>query len=602
MMFEGANLRIYLSFLRFFDVRMRTFTEKLRIHKIFFCLMRKNNTLLVKILIGIAGFVILMLTIVLVMVPLRTASLTKSSKIAWLQAEETVAKLSLQINPSADIVRNYSYLAAHVIASNLIPIEKKREFLLTEIETMYQNEMLLNNFWCVLEPNALDGMDEHYINRMGSNAFGNFVPWFADGKLSATTDYDYRSKYYTIPQSTLSEEFIDPYWDVVNGQNVLMFSFAVPVLLNDQFLGVVGTDFYIYDLAAMIEENVSVIGSGKLITDEGIILVHNDAGLIGQFDQNDYDEIKNKLSEKKIFDGFHSLKGHKLYKVFAPIHMGRNNHPWFFIVEVPAEEVYAQARKTISLLAVIFVLLVLSVYFYIKLVEMNRELKRLHAVKDKLFSVIAHDLRSPIGSLISVLKLVNKKNLDAEMQAELLRDITSKVDDAYGLLDNLLRWSKSQMQGIVPVFAFFDVQEESLSVTDNLQAIANDKNIVLENHIGMQKVFADRDIFAVVLRNLVMNAIKYSFADGKITIASKPSEKMLVISVEDSGMGMPQEVQDNLFKLTETKSRHGTNNETGTGLGLVLCANFVKANGGNIWFSSAPDKGSTFYFSVSVMR
>ena len=564
--------------------------------------MRKNNTLLVKILIGIAGFVILMLTIVLVMVPLRTASLTKSSKIAWLQAEETVAKLSLQINPSADIVRNYSYLAAHVIASNLIPIEKKREFLLTEIETMYQNEMLLNNFWCVLEPNALDGMDEHYINRMGSNAFGNFVPWFADGKLSATTDYDYRSKYYTIPQSTLSEEFIDPYWDVVNGQNVLMFSFAVPVLLNDQFLGVVGTDFYIYDLAAMIEENVSVIGSGKLITDEGIILVHNDAGLIGQFDQNDYDEIKNKLSEKKIFDGFHSFKGHKLYKVFAPIHMGRNNHPWFFIVEVPAEEVYAQARKTISLLAVIFVLLVLSVYFYIKLVEMNRELKRLHAVKDKLFSVIAHDLRSPIGSLISVLKLVNKKNLDAEMQAELLRDITSKVDDAYGLLDNLLRWSKSQMQGIVPVFAFFDVQEESLSVTDNLQAIANDKNIVLENHIGMQKVFADRDIFAVVLRNLVMNAIKYSFADGKITIASKPSEKMLVISVEDSGMGMPQEVQDNLFKLTETKSRHGTNNETGTGLGLVLCANFVKANGGNIWFSSAPDKGSTFYFSVSVMR
>jgi signal transduction histidine kinase len=350
----------------------------------------------------------------------------------------------------------------------------------------------------------------------------------------------------------------------------------------------------------LIEENQSVIGSGKLITDKGVILVHNDSELIGKFDQNDHDEIKNKLSERKIFDGFYSLNGRELYKVYAPIRMGHNNHHWFFVVEVPAEEIYAQARKTVGLLVVIFALVVLSVFFYIKTVEKNRELKKLHAVKDKLFSVIAHDLRSPVGALISILQLANKNMLDVETQTQLFRDITVRVGDTYGLLDNLLRWSKSQMQGIVPAFACFDIQKESHSVTDGLQAIANGKNIVLDNCIRQQQVFADHDMFTVVMRNLVMNAIKYSFEGGKITLASELKGDMLIISVKDAGTGMPQEVQDGLFKLSETKSKRGTRNESGTGLGLVLCADFVKVNGGNIWFTSRQGEGSTFYFSIPV--
>ena len=554
----------------------------------------------VKILFGIAGFGAIVLIIMMFVSPMHTASLTKASKIARLEAEEVVAELSLQINPSAHIVRNYSYIVAHVIATDLIPIEKKREFLLKEIRTMYQNEKSLNNFWCVLEPNALDGMDDQFINHTGSNAHGNFVPWFADGNLAAATTSDHRSKYYTIPQATHSEAFIDPYWDKVHDRDVLMFSFSVPVLLNDRFLGVVGTDFYIYDLIAMIKENVSIIGNGKLITDKGVILVHNDAKLIGQLDQNEHDEIKNKFSEKKLFDGFYSHDGQELYRVYAPIHLGRNNHPWFFVVEVPAEEVYAQARKTIGLLAVIFVLVVFSVYFFIKTVEKNHELKKLHTVKDKLFSVIAHDLRSPIGGLTSALKLVNKKNLDTEMQAQLLCDITRQADDAYGLLDNLLRWSKSQMQGMGPAFTCFDVQNASLFVTDSLQDFAVGKKIVLKNCITQQQVYADRDMFAVVLRNLVMNAIKYSFAGGEILLASELKGDMLNISVKDSGTGISEEIQNKLFKLSAIKSQHGTANESGAALGLVLCADFVKANGGNIWFSSTQGEGSTFYFSVPL--
>jgi len=230
--------------------------------------------------------------------------------------------------------------------------------------------------------------------------------------------------------------------------------------------------------------------------------------------------------------------------------------------------------------------------------NINLEMKELHTVKDKLFSVVAHDLRNPIAALMSVLKLTHMNILDAETQAQMLKDVSKQVDDVYGLLDNLLHWAKSQMQGIVISPVYFDVQNEIRTVMNGLQEIAAAKMVILNNRAGNQEVYADRDMFSVVVRNLATNALKYTSAGGEITIGSELSDKMLVVSVKDTGMGMSQEVQEKLFKLSETQSRRGTDNESGTGLGLVLCADFVKANGGDIWFTSVQGGGSTFYFSV----
>ena len=271
--------------------------------------------------------------------------------------------------------------------------------------------------------------------------------------------------------------------------------------------------------------------------------------------------------------------------------------------EILQQEKQKQQKLILRLAAsliIILALLFLSVYLYRKTTEKNREMKKLHTVKDKLFSVVAHDLRSPMGALMSVLKLADRNMLDANMQAQLLKDISGRVNDTYGLIDNLLRWSKSQMQGMVPAPVYFDAQEGSCSVTNSLQAIAANKQIVLTNRIEPQQIYADRDMFDVVVRNLTTNAIKYTSAGGEITLSSELSGKMLAISVKDTGTGMPQEVQDKLFNLSETKSQRGTSNESGTGLGLVLCADFVKANGGRIWFTSVRGEGSTFFFNVPV--
>ena len=548
---------------------------------------------------GIAGLIIITLGCILLMIPLRMTSLSNSSKIAKLQCQEAGTKLSMKINASADIVRNYSYIIAHLVETELILKENKREFMLSQMEMRYQSQKSLNNLWCTFEPNALDGMDDQYINKMGSDYLGIFSPWFAYDKLINSPIDDYETDYYNIPKKTKKEAMSEPYWDFINGEQKLMITFTVPIMLNDTFLGVLGTDFYIDDLTELIA-NQNIIGSGIFVTDKGIILIHENRDMIGKRYNFDYNEIIDNFSEESVFDKFDISENDDIYKVYFPVCYSNDVEPWIYIVEVPAKQIYAEARKTVIPLVIIFVLIVLSGYFYRKTIEKKRELEELHTVKDKIFSIVAHDLRSPMGSLVSILSLSNMNMLDAETQAQFMKDISTRVDDVYGLLDNLLRWAKNQMNGIVFSPVNFDVKNEIDAVMEGLRNMAATKMIQLNNNTENCEVYADRDMFSVIVRNLATNALKYTSADGEVTIDSQLSNNMLIVSVKDSGTGMSQEVQDKLFKLSETKSHRGTNNESGTGLGLVLCAEFVKVNGGKIWFKSKQGEGTTFFFSVQT--
>jgi len=555
------------------------------------------------VMVGIAGLAVVIVSSMLLMMPLRLTSLSNSSKIAKLQCQEAGALLSMKINTSADIVRNYSYLLAHLAVTDLIPKENKWAFMLSEMGIRYRTEKALNNLWCTFEPNAFDGMDAQYINTSGCNKFGIFEPWFAEGDMANSPTINYESDYYNTAKETLQEAVTDSYWDEVDGKKTLMISFSAPIIHNDTFLGIVGTDFYIDDLNELLIASKHLVGKGKLVTDNGIIVIHDNHELIGEPEICDcYDIIMNRLAEgkRKMYDEFFTSSKSDIYRVYVPIHFGRIKKPWVYIVEVPASQIYSEARQTVSVLVIIFVLLFLSIFFYLKTIEKNRELKKLHKVKDKIFSVVAHELRTPMASMLSILKLSFMKTIDTETQDQLLQDISKRVNDVYGLLDNLLRWAKSQMQGMVVSPIYFDVQNEISAVMDGLQDVAAAKMIALNNRTGNQEVYSDRDMFSVVVRNLATNALKYTSAGGEVTIDSELTGNMLVVSVKDTGTGMPQEVQEKLFKLSETKSQRGTNNESGTGLGLVLCADFVKANGGRIWFSSTQGEGSTFFFSVPV--
>jgi len=266
------------------------------------------------------------------------------------------------------------------------------------------------------------------------------------------------------------------------------------------------------------------------------------------------------------------------------------------------QQEYQKQQRHILILGIfsvlIFMSFTLSIFLYRKINQKNRELSELHATKDKLFSIIAHDLRSPVASLVSVLELTQSNTMETRSQDAVFKDISKRVDETYRLLDNLLRWAKNQMQKMVASPVSFDIQAECTVITDLLKNNASTKKITLINHTDKQNVYADKDMFSVVLRNLTTNAIKFTPEGGEVSINSELSENMVIISVKDTGIRMTQEVQDNLFKLSTTKSQLGTYNEVGTGLGLVLCADFVKANGGEIWFTSKEGEGTTFFFSL----
>lgn len=231
--------------------------------------------------------------------------------------------------------------------------------------------------------------------------------------------------------------------------------------------------------------------------------------------------------------------------------------------------------------------------------EKNHELEELNNTKEKLFSIIAHDLRSPIGQLKASLDLVNKEYITPEQFLPMAGKLSAQVDQLHSTLDNLLRWSISQFQGIQAVPEYVSLEEiiGQKSILFLKQSIER-KNIELHSEGLQQKVWADPDHLMLIFRNLVANAIKYSYQDGKIHIRAYQKGNKVIVEIADNGMGMTADVQESVFSSVTMVSSTGTSNEKGTGLGLKLCKEFIEKNKGEIWLKSEPGKGSTFYVSI----
>ena len=198
------------------------------------------------------------------------------------------------------------------------------------------------------------------------------------------------------------------------------------------------------------------------------------------------------------------------------------------------------------------------------------------------------------------MQLLTSRKMDPEKQEMMLKEVSQRATETYALLNNLLFWSKSQMGGLNPNPQYFEIRERSDDIIRQIQQQADNKGVILENTIVGQQVYADPDMTDVVIRNLLTNAIKYTHEGDAVRLFAEVKDNFLEISIKDQGLGIPPEVQQTLFKITETNSRKGTSNEQGSGLGLVLCADFVKLNGGAIRFESVAGEGSTFYFTIPL--
>jgi signal transduction histidine kinase len=236
------------------------------------------------------------------------------------------------------------------------------------------------------------------------------------------------------------------------------------------------------------------------------------------------------------------------------------------------------------------------------LLEKKEQLKKLNAVKDKVFSVISHDLRLPVNSILLLLHQLVKTKASANDIKVYLPEITVNMEQTGELLDNLLAWAKSQIQESNLKANEFSLSHLAQQTVIAMGGNAEKKNISVVNEIGDQcTAFADEGSTKIVLRNLMANAIKFTKPGGCVRLRSVANGEYVNILVEDNGVGIPEDKQKLLFGEGYFTSQ-GTNKEPGTGLGLMICKDLVQKNGGYLEFASKADNGSTFSFSLPVHK
>ncbi len=240
-----------------------------------------------------------------------------------------------------------------------------------------------------------------------------------------------------------------------------------------------------------------------------------------------------------------------------------------------------------------------------RLSDSYREIKKLNDSKDKIFSIISHDLKGPLSNIKSFAQIIlkNISQSDENRIREMIELIGKQSASAFNILDNLFSWAISQQNQLIfeprklPLFSI---------ANDNIELLASDavqKNIILQNNIDEStEAFFDETLISVVLRNLIANAIKFTKEHGKITINCHENNTHVKVSVSDNGIGIKPERIESLFDITSYVTTFGTNAEKGSGLGLKLCKAFVEKNNGKIWVESNLEQGTTFYFTVPLEK
>lgn len=235
-----------------------------------------------------------------------------------------------------------------------------------------------------------------------------------------------------------------------------------------------------------------------------------------------------------------------------------------------------------------------------QLAQQNAVLEKNNLVKDKLLSVISHDLRSPMSSLQALLNLFNTNNIARKDLVDFFGKLLSRVENTSTMLENLLQWSQYQLNGIEPIFEKTNIQKVIDDSISFYRMQAEQKHIVIDNSLKTSvQAWADVEMLKVILRNIISNALKFTRSGGIITIKALIKDNFVVVSIKDTGIGISPENQSKMFARGNFTTL-GVEKEKGTGLGLQLCKDFVELHHGKIWLDSKVDTGTTFYFSVPL--
>lgn len=234
----------------------------------------------------------------------------------------------------------------------------------------------------------------------------------------------------------------------------------------------------------------------------------------------------------------------------------------------------------------------------LQILAQKEQLEQSNSEKNKLMSIISHDLRTPLVNIQAYLQLLNNRKIDGKDRQMLETSLLQSTNSAVEMLSNLLHWSKTQMEGLNINLQEINLLEALQSTLDMGQLYASKKEILFIHHIpSVINVTADVDILQLVVRNIITNAVKFTSKGGKIQVYAELTLNECKITINDNGKGIAQEKQEKIFSI-KAEPTYGTNNEKGVGLGLMLCKEFIEKQGGRIEFESNLAQGSNFYVYI----
>lgn len=228
-------------------------------------------------------------------------------------------------------------------------------------------------------------------------------------------------------------------------------------------------------------------------------------------------------------------------------------------------------------------------------------LEEVNSVKDRLFSIVSHDLKDSISSIKGFIDLLKEDGISREEFYDLVPELSENADSASQLLYNLLNWSKSQMQNLEPKPELFNIQDVFKNKISLVEQKVEQKRIVLIDESRRDFVYADKSMIEIVIQNLITNAVKFTRVGDVITVSNSDLNGKSLICIEDTGVGISRENIDKLFEKGTFTTR-GTSNEKGTGLGLTICKELVELNNGRIWVESTPNVGTKFYVELPKIK
>jgi signal transduction histidine kinase len=224
----------------------------------------------------------------------------------------------------------------------------------------------------------------------------------------------------------------------------------------------------------------------------------------------------------------------------------------------------------------------------------------LNATKDKFFSIIAHDLKNPFTSILGFCEMLSLRydKMEDVKRKYLLGVVYESSKSLFKLLENLLEWARSQTGSINYEPEKFDLNELIVTNISLVENLVLEKNLKMKHNFNPETiVFADKNMINTVIRNLITNAIKFTETGG-ITVETKQDKDYTRVNIIDTGIGISPDKLDKIFEVLSSKSTPGTRGESGTGIGLIICREFIEKHGGSISVSSEPGKGSVFYFTI----